>query len=166
MGIRNFWGMIDMMKMAELSARDMVMMLPPSGRVRCLQALMAGIEATPPPEALWHAMSTSQERVKILNEYRGVLEDILDKFMLSTWRCCARQLFAAADPVRFIGEGGAPAISAGAPAGLSAQVEADNALLRTIDTLPLEKWPSWYAAQYDVLIIQPHIQGGRSSEQQ
>jgi hypothetical protein len=47
---------------------------------------------------------------------------------------------------------------AGAPAGLSAQVEADNALLCTIDTLPLAKWPSWYAAQYDALIIQPHLQ--------
>ena len=113
MGSQNFWGMINIMKKAELSARDMVMMLPPSGRVRCLQALMAEIEATPPPEALRHAMPMSQERAK------------------------ARQLFATADPVRFIGDGGVPGIIAGAPAGLSTQVEADNALQRTIDTFHL-----------------------------
>ena len=52
---------------------------------------------------------------------------------------------------------GVPGIIAGAPAGLSAQVEPDNHLLRTIDTLPLAKWPSWYMAQYDSVIIQPHL---------
>ena len=121
-----------------------------------MQALMAGIETAPPPEAL-RTTSMSEERLNILFEYRGVLEDMLDKLMLSAWRSCARQLFAAADPVRFIGEGGAPGIIPGAPAGLSAQVEADDALLRTIDTLSLARWPSWYAAHYDALIIQPHL---------
>ena len=52
---------------------------------------------------------------------------------------------------------GVPGIIAGAPAGLSDQVEVDNTLLRTIDTLPLAQWPSWYMAQYDSVIIQPHL---------
>ena len=52
---------------------------------------------------------------------------------------------------------GASGIIAGVPAGLSDQVEADNNLLRTIDALPLAQWPSWYMAQYDALIIQPHL---------
>ena len=59
MHVLNFWGMINMTD--ELSARDKVMMLPSSGRARCLQAMMVEIEATPPLEALQHAMSTSQE---------------------------------------------------------------------------------------------------------
>ena len=89
----------------EFTPHDKFMMLPPLGRARCLQAMIVEIEATPPPEALQHAMSTSPERVHILSEYRGVLEDMLDKFILSTWRSCARQLLAAVEPVRFIGEG-------------------------------------------------------------
>ena len=47
MHIPNFWGMINMTD--KLSPRDKVMMLPPSGRVRCLQALVAEIEAAQPP---------------------------------------------------------------------------------------------------------------------
>ena len=51
-----------------------------------------------------------------------------------------------------------PGIIAGAPVGLSDQVEVDNTLLRTIDTLPLAQWPSGYMAQHGALIIQPRIE--------
>ena len=46
MGIKSFWVMIDAKK-ESLSIRDRVMQMPPVGRVRCLEALMAEIEATP-----------------------------------------------------------------------------------------------------------------------
>ena len=105
MGIRSLWDMLNISKKNELSARDKVMMLPPLGRVRCLQALTAEIQATPPPEALRHAVMTN-DKTRLLSQYCGALEDVLDKIMLCVWRSCARQLFAAADPVRFIGEGG------------------------------------------------------------
>ena len=130
-------------------------MRPPSGRVRCLQAMMVEIEATPLPEALQHTMSTSQDRVNIMFEYRGMLVDVLGKLILSTWRCCARQLYVAVDPVRFIGVVGVPGSIAGTPFGLSDQFETDKGLMHTIDTRPLAQWPSWYMAQYDALIIQP-----------
>ena len=74
-------------------------------RARCLQALMVEIATAPPPEALRHAMPRSQERLMILSQYRGALEYTLAKLMLSTWRSCARQVFAAVGPVRFIAEG-------------------------------------------------------------
>ena len=64
MHILSFWGMVNMTD--ELSARDKVMLLPPSGRVHCLQSMMVEIEATPPPEALQHTTSTSQDGVRIL----------------------------------------------------------------------------------------------------
>ena len=89
-----------------------------------------------------------QDRVNILVEYRGMLVDVLDKFILSTWRSCARQLYAAVDPVRFIGVVGVPGSIAGTSCGLSAQLESDKILLQTIDTLPLLRndpvgtWPS------------------------
>ena len=79
-------------------------MLTASARVVCLQALMVEFEAKPPPEALRHALSTSQERLMIWSKYRGVLEDMFGKLTLSTLRSCARQLFAAVGPVRFIAE--------------------------------------------------------------
>ena len=164
MGIQGFWDVIDIRKKEGLSARDKVMLLLPLGRVRCLRALMAEVEATPPPDSLRHQVIES-DKVDLLSKYRGLLEDVLQKLMLSVWRSCARQLFAAADPVRFIGEGGASGIDADeggasgidadAPVGLSAEV--DDALLRTIDTLDLEKWPSWYMAQYDALVVQPQL---------
>ncbi len=119
---------------------------------------MAEIEATPPPEALQHTVPTGQDRVNILFEYRGMLVDVLDKFILSTWRICARQFYAAVDPVRCIGVVGVPGSIAGAPAGLCDHFETDNTLLRTIDTLPLAQWPSWYMAQYGALITQPHLE--------
>ena len=81
------------------------------------------------------------------------------KLVLSTWRSCARQVFAAVGPVRITAEGGgAPGIIAGTPAGLSAQVKADSDLLCTSDTPSLAKWPGWYTAQYDALIVQPFLQ--------
>ena len=46
-------------------------------------------------------------------------------------------------------------INADAIAGLVAKD--DGVLLRTIDELDLEKWPSWYAAQYDALVVQPRL---------
>ena len=82
--------------------------------------------------------------------------DALDKFILSTWRSCARQLYATFDPVRFISKG-APGIVAGAPAGLSDQVEAENTLARTVDTPPLAQQTSWFMSQRDALITQPHF---------
>ena len=74
--------------------------------------------------------------------------------MLHVWQSCARQLFAAADPARFIGEG-ASGINADATRGLGAKVMGDSDLLHTISTLELEKWPNWYMAQYDALVVQP-----------
>ena len=102
-----------------------------------MQALMVDIEATPPPEALQHTVSTGQDRVTILFEYRGMLVVALDKLILSTCRSCARQLYAAVDPVRFIGVAGAPGSIAVTPSGLSDQFETDYMLLHTIGNLPL-----------------------------
>ena len=67
--------------------------------------MMVEIEGTPPPEASQHTVPTGQDGVKVLFEYRGMLVDVLDKLKLITRRSCARQLYAAVDPVRFIGEG-------------------------------------------------------------
>ena len=102
MGIKSFWDMIDIAKKESLSLRDWVMQMPPLGRVRCLDALMAEIEATPPPESLRHSINM-QETVDIMAEYRRILEGVLRKLMLQVWQSCARQLFAAADPARFTG---------------------------------------------------------------
>ena len=73
-------------------------------------------------------------------EYRGMLVDVLDKLILSTWRS------RAPDPVKFIGLVGVPGSIAGTPSGLSDQLEIDQHLLHTIDTLPLAQWPSRYMA--------------------
>ena len=104
MGIKSFWDMVDVAKNESLSMRDQVMQMPPVGRVRCLEALMVEIEATPPPESLRHSVNM-QEMVDIMAECHRNLEDVLRKLMLHVWQSSARQLFAAADPVRFIGEG-------------------------------------------------------------
>ena len=101
MGIKSFWDMIDAKKVS-LSIRDFVTRMPPVGRVRCLEAWMAEIEATPPPELLRHSVNM-QDTVDIMAEYRRNQEGVLRKLMLHVWQSCARQLFAAADPVRFIG---------------------------------------------------------------
>ena len=55
------------------------------GRVRCLEALMAEIEATPPPESLRHSVNM-QETVDIMAEYRRILEGVLRKLMLQAWQ--------------------------------------------------------------------------------
>ena len=96
MGIKRFWDLIDITKKESLSIRDWVMQMPPVGRVRCLEALMAEIEATPPPESLRHSVNM-QETVDIMAEYRRILEGVLRKLMLQVWPICARQLFAAVD---------------------------------------------------------------------
>ena len=129
MGIKSFWDMIDIAKKESLSIRDWVMQMPPVGRVRCLEALMADNEATPPPESHRHSVNM-QETVDIMAEYRRFLEGVLRNLMLQVWQSCARQLFATADPVRFIGEG-ASGINAGATRGLDAKVMDDSDLLRT-----------------------------------
>ena len=76
------------------------------------------------------------------------------KLMLQAWQSYARQLFATAEPVRFIGEG-ASGINAGATRGLDAKVMGDSDLLHTLSTLELKKWPFWYMAQYDAPVVQP-----------
>ena len=136
MGIKSFWDMIDIAKKESLSIRAWVMQMPPVGRVRCLEALMAEIEATPQPESLRHNVNV-QETVDIMAEYRRILEGVLRKLMLQAWQSCARQLFATADPVRFIGEG-ASGINAGATRGLGAKVMGDSDFLHTISTLELK----------------------------
>ena len=130
MGIQRCWGMIGIAKKESLSIRDRVMQMPPVGRVRCLEALMAEIEATPPRESLRHSVNM-KETVDIMAECRRILEGVLRKLMLHLWQSCARQLFAAADPVRFIGEGASDR-------GLGAKFMGDSDLLHTISTLELE----------------------------
>ena len=100
MGIKSFWDMPGITKKESLSIRDQVMQMPPVGRVRCLEALIAEIEATPPPEWLRHSINM-QETVDIMAEHRRILEGVLRKLMLQVWQSCARQLFATADPARF-----------------------------------------------------------------
>jgi len=73
MGTKSFWDMIDIARKESLSIRDWVMQMPPVGRVRCLEALMAEIEATPPPESLRHSVNM-QETIDIMAEYRRILE--------------------------------------------------------------------------------------------
>ena len=152
-GNKSFWGTIDIAKKESLSIRGRVTHMPPAGRVSCLEALMAEIEATPPPESLRHSVNM-QETVDIMAEYRRIVKGVLRKLMLHVWQSCARQFFAAADPARFIGEG-ASGINADATRGLGAKVMGDSDLLHTISTLELETWPSWYMAQYDALVVQP-----------
>jgi hypothetical protein len=94
---------------------------------------MAKIEATPPPESLRHSINM-QETVDIMAEYRRILEGVLRKLMLQVWQRCARQLFAAADPVKFIGEG-VSGVNADATLGLDPKVMGDSDLLHTISTL-------------------------------
>ena len=72
MGIKSFWGMIDAKK-ESLSIRGRLMQMPPVGRVRCLEASMAEIEATPPPESLRHSVSM-QETVDIMAGCRRIQE--------------------------------------------------------------------------------------------
>ena len=57
MGIKGFWDMVNI-KEKHLSMRDNVMQLPPVGRVRCLEALMAEVEAAPQPESFRHSVNT------------------------------------------------------------------------------------------------------------
>ena len=85
MGIKSFWDMIDIVKKASLSMRDWVMQMPPVGRVRCLEALTAEIEAMPPPESLRHSINM-QETVDTMAEYRRILEGVLRKLMLQVWQ--------------------------------------------------------------------------------
>ena len=105
MGIKGFWDMVNITEnegIQHLSMRDHVMQVPPVGRVRCLEALMAEVEATPPPVSLLHSVDTQDKKIDIMAEYRGMLESVLRSHMLHVWQSCARQLFAAADPVKFI----------------------------------------------------------------
>ena len=60
-----------------------------------------------------------------------MLERVLHKHMLHVWQSCARQLFGAADPVKFIA-GGASGINADAPRGLDKKDVADRELLHKI----------------------------------
>ena len=138
MGIKGFWDMVNIAENERnepLSMRDHVMQVLPVGRVRCLEALMAEVEAAPPPESLRHSVDT-QDKIDIMAEYRGMLERVLRKHMLHVWQSCARQLFAAADPVKFIA-GGPSGINADAPRGLDEKYVADRKLLDTIKTLEL-----------------------------
>ena len=80
-GIQSFWDMIDIAKKASHSIRDRVMQMPPVGRVRCLEALMAEIEAPPPPESVRHSVNV-QATVDIMAEYRRMLEGVLRKLIL------------------------------------------------------------------------------------
>ena len=155
MGIKGFWDMVNIAENEHLSMRDHVMQVPPVGRVRCLEALMAEVEAAPPPESLRHSVDM-QDKIDIMAEYRGMLERVLRKHMLHVWQSCARQLFAAADPVKFIA-GGASGINADAPRGLDEKDVAGRELLDTISTLELDRWPNWYTAQYDALVVQPGL---------
>ena len=104
MGIKSFWNMIDITKKESLSMRDWVMQMPPVGRVRCLEASIPEIEATPPPESVRHSVN-AEETVDTMAEYRRILEGVLHKLTLQAWQSCARQHFATADSARFIGEG-------------------------------------------------------------
>ena len=158
MGIKGFWDMVNIAgneRNEYLSMRDHVMQVPPVGRVRCLQALMAEVEAAPPPESLRHSVNI-RDKIDIMAEYRGMLEHRLREHMLHVWQSCARQLFTAADPVKFIA-GGASGIDADAPQGLDKKDVAGRELLDTISTLELDRWPKWYTAQYDALVLQPRI---------
>ena len=56
MGIIGFWDMVNI-KEDNLSMRDYVMQVPPVVRVRLLEALMAEVEAAPPPESLRHSVN-------------------------------------------------------------------------------------------------------------
>ena len=94
-----------------LSMRDHIMQAPPVGRVRCLEAFMAQVEAAPRP------VPWQDKKIDIMAQYRGMLEGVLRILMLRVWQGCARQVFAAADPVKFIA-GGASGINADAPRGL------------------------------------------------
>ena len=153
MGINGFFNMVNIPN--TLSMRDYVMQVPPVGRVRCLEALAAEVEAAPPPDSLRHCVNM-QDKIDIMAEHRGMLESVLRSHMLRVWQSCARQLFAAADPVKFIA-GGPSGINADAPLGLDAKYVADKQLLHTIETLELDGWPNWYAAQYDALVVQPSL---------
>ena len=83
-----------------------------------------------------------QETVDIMAEYRRNLESVLRKLMLQAWQICARQLFAAADPAKFIGDG-ASGIIADATLGLDPKVMGDSDLLHTISTYgSVVTWPS------------------------
>ena len=75
MDIKSFWDTIDITKKESLSIRDQVTQMPPVGRVRCPEALMAGMEATPAPESLRHSVNM-QETVDIMAEYRSFLEGV------------------------------------------------------------------------------------------
>ena len=91
MGIKGFWDMVNIVENEtneHLSMRDHVMQVPPVGRVRCLEALMAEVEAAPPPESLRHSVDM-QDKIDIMAEYRGMLELVLRKHMLHVWRSCA-----------------------------------------------------------------------------
>ena len=50
---------------------------------------------------------------------------------------------------------GLSGINAGATRGLDANVMGDSDLLHTISALALKTWPTWYMAQYDILVVQP-----------
>ena len=112
-----------------LSMRDHIMQVPPVGRVRCLEAFMAQVEAAPRP------VPWQDKKIDIMAAYRGMLEGVLRILMLRVWQGCARQVFAAADPVKFIA-GGPSGINADAPRGLDEK--SDRVLLDTIKELELE----------------------------
>ena len=104
MGIKGFWDMVNITeneRNEHLSMRDHVMQIPEKGRARCLEAFMAEVEAAPPPESLRHSVNI-RDKIDIMAEYRGMLEHRLREHMLHVWQSCARQLFAAVDPVKFI----------------------------------------------------------------
>ena len=60
------------------------MQVPPVGRVRCLEALMAEVEAAPPPESLRHSVDTQD---KIDTRFQGGIPymEILQVQALSLW---------------------------------------------------------------------------------
>ena len=84
MGINGFWTMVNIAEENErsehLSMKDHAMQMPHVGRVRCLDALMAEVEAAPPPNLIRHRVS--QDKIDIMAEYRGMLGSVLCKRMM------------------------------------------------------------------------------------
>jgi len=144
LGIRQFWDTANLARNAVQTQRNMLMKLPALARARCLQVILAHLEAIPIPEGLRHRCSDPQVAGCVAREFRMAAELLSERVQLQTWLSCGQQLFACADPMRLID-------STSPDLGLNP----DHPLARQMQDMPLATWPTWYELQYDALGLHP-----------
>ena len=74
LGVRHFWDTANLARNAVQTQRNMLMQVPALARVRCLQGILAHLEAMQIPEGLRHRCSDPQFAACVAHEFRKAAE--------------------------------------------------------------------------------------------